>query len=43
MVTFDYTFKYDDDEVEFAYCVPYTYSKLIKFIHSKIEEMKVKE
>lgn len=32
-MSFEYTFEYDDDEVQFAYCVPYTYSHLLKFIN----------
>lgn len=31
-MTFDYTFEYDDDEVQFAYCVPYDYTTLMKWI-----------
>ena len=31
-LSFDYTFKYDDDKVFFAYAGPYTYSMLCSFI-----------
>jgi len=27
---FEYTFEYDNDEVSFAYCFPYTYEDLQK-------------
>ena len=29
-LSFDYTFEYNDDEVYFANCIPYTYSDIIK-------------
>ena len=31
-LSFDYTFKYDEDVVSFALCVPYTYSQLLRYI-----------
>lgn len=31
-LTFTYTFKYEDDEVFFAYAIPYTYSDLNKYL-----------
>ena len=36
-MSFDYRFEYEDDEVKFAYCIPYTYSQLVNFI-SQLEE-----
>lgn len=32
MLTFQYTFEYDDDEILFATTVPYTYTRLWDFI-----------
>ncbi len=31
-MSFDYQFEFDNDEVYFAYCIPYTYSDLLTFI-----------
>lgn len=31
-LSFEYTFHYDDDEVYFAYSIPYTYSQLLNFL-----------
>lgn len=31
-LSFCYEFEFNNDEVSFAYCIPYTYSKLINFI-----------
>lgn len=31
-LSFDYKFEYTDDEVSIAYCVPYTYSEMLKDI-----------
>lgn len=38
ILKFEYECKYDEDEVSFAYCVPYNYSKLIKFLKEKFDE-----
>lgn len=35
VMTFNLTFKYDDDEVYLAHCYPYTYSDLKQFINKK--------
>jgi hypothetical protein len=32
MVSFEYTFKRKDDEIYFAYALPYTFSKLYSFL-----------
>jgi len=32
MLTFKYTFEYDNDCVYFAHCIPYSYTKLEKFV-----------
>ena len=32
-VGWDYTFEYDDDEVYFAYSLPYTYSMVTNLVH----------
>ena len=32
MVSFEYTFKKTDDEIYFAYALPYTFSKLFNFL-----------
>ena len=34
---FDYEFEYDNDEVYFAYSVPYTYSMLLSFLQHLAE------
>lgn len=31
-LSFDYDFEYEDDEVFFAYTIPYTYSQMLKDI-----------
>lgn len=33
MLCFEYTFQYDQDDVYFSYCIPYTYSKLQTITH----------
>jgi murein tripeptide amidase MpaA len=33
-LSFEYEFEYEDDEVYFAYCIPYTYSCLLKELNS---------
>ncbi len=33
-LTIEYEFEYEDDEVFFAYCVPYTYSRMLRDIKS---------
>jgi hypothetical protein len=43
MTSFDYKFEYDNDEVYFSYCVPYTYSRLLKYIKEKTSQIKMKE
>ena len=45
MLTFDYTFKRPNDEVYFAYALPYTFSKLHNFVKEIMttHETKVKE
>ena len=42
-LTFDYEFKHDDDEVFFAYCIPYTYSQLQQDIRFYEKSSYVKE
>ena len=42
-LTFDYEFKHDDDEVFFAYCIPYTYSQLQQDIRLYEKSLYVKE
>lgn len=37
ILSFEYTFKHEKDEVEIAYCVPYTYSKLMKYLKQLVE------
>lgn len=32
-LSFDYTFEYDDDEVYFANCIPYTYTDIMKHLN----------
>ena len=34
MLSFEYTFEYSLDDVYFAYCIPYSYSKLISYLSS---------
>ena len=34
MLSFDFSFEYDDNTVWFAYAIPYTFTKLSKFIES---------
>lgn len=31
-LTFEYYTQYEDDEVQIAYCIPYTYTKLGEFL-----------
>ena len=38
MLTFDYTFKRANDEVYFAYALPYTFSKLHNYIKEVMSE-----
>ena len=38
MLTFDYTFKRANDEVYFAYALPYTFSKLHSYIKEVMSE-----
>jgi hypothetical protein len=33
-MTFDYTFTHSNDTIYFAYCIPYTYTFLLNFIHA---------
>jgi hypothetical protein len=35
VLTFDYTCRDNDDEISFAYCIPYTLSDLLRFLRSK--------
>lgn len=39
-MSFAYDFIMTNDTVQFAYCIPYTYSRLIKFI-SSINNIKI--
>lgn len=41
-LSFQYTFKYDNDDVQIAYCVPYTYTDLLDFLkeQSSLEYVK---
>ena len=32
-LSFEYTFIFEDDEVYFAYCIPYTYSRLLHYLN----------
>lgn len=41
-LSFDYTFSHEDDEVYFAYCIPYTYSELQNDIEKYKESSFVK-
>lgn len=38
MMTFEYTFNRPNDEVYFAYALPYTFSKLHNFVKTTMEE-----
>ena len=37
-MSFEYEFEFDDDEVYFAYCIPYTYSDLLDYIKENKNE-----
>ncbi len=41
MLSFDYTFKKPNDEVYFAYALPYTFSKLNNYIKEVMDEHKL--
>lgn len=40
MLSFDFTFDYDDDHVWFAYTIPYSYSMLTQYIKSIVQEQR---
>jgi len=33
MLSFDYTFEFDEDTVSFAYSIPYTYSMVMTLVN----------
>lgn len=37
-LSFDYTFEYKEDMTYFAYCIPYTYTMLVKNIRQKMQD-----
>ncbi|KRX08300.1 hypothetical protein PPERSA_01761 [Pseudocohnilembus persalinus] len=42
-LSFQYSCMYDDDEIQFSYCVPYNYSYLEKFLNQKTEILRQKK
>ncbi len=33
-LSFEYVTEYDNDEIQFAYCIPYEYTRMIKLVYS---------